>query len=180
MEGDVKCGEVSVPGKTRRSFLGVLLGCVGTLMAAAVGIPVVRLIFYPLTVKSKESDWVAAGTLAETADATTPLRRTLQLELRDAWQETAAEPVVFLTGTGGDIKALSAICPHLGCSVAWNDQEEQFICPCHGGRFAPDGSHRSGPPPRCLDSLETRVVNGKVMVRYQQFRPNVPYREVTS
>jgi Rieske Fe-S protein len=173
-----KYGELSMSNKTRRSFLTVLLGSLTTFMATAIGIPVVRLIFYPLTVKSKESDWAEVGTLVEVADAKTPLRRTLQLELRDAWQETASEPVVFLIGTGRDIKALSAVCPHLGCSVAWSDQEEQFICPCHGGRFTPDGSHRSGPPPRCLDSLETKVVSGKVMVRYQQFRPNVPNREV--
>lgn len=180
MESDGKLVEETVECRSRRPFVGVLLGGLTAFMAAMLGIPVVRLIFYPLTVKSEETDWAVAGTVAEVADAKAPVRCTLRLEVRDAWQEASSEPVVFISGFGSEMEALSAVCPHMGCSVSWNDQEGQFICPCHGGRFAADGKHRSGPPPRSLDSLETKVVDGKVMVRYQQFRPNVPYREVTS
>jgi Rieske Fe-S protein len=98
----------------------------------------------------------------------------------DGWRKIVSKQVVFVTQGSGELKVLSAICPHLGCTVSWNVAEDKFICPCHGGVFAPDGTFRSGPPPRSLDSLDTKVVDGKLMVKYQYFRPNVPNREVTS
>jgi menaquinol-cytochrome c reductase iron-sulfur subunit len=54
------------------------------------------------------------------------------------------------------------------------------VCPCHGGTFSADGTHLSGPPRRSLDSLDTKVAGGKLMVKYQYFRPDVSVKEVTS
>ncbi len=165
---------------SRRSFLGLLFGGAATGMAAFLAIPMVRFIFYPLNVKAKESSWAEAGPVNDLSGSKAPIRRTLELNQRDAWQETAAQPVVYLIQAAGEVKALSAICPHLGCTVSWHEDQDRFVCPCHGGQFSADGKHCSGPPPRALDALETKVVDGKVMVRYEQFRPNIPDREVTS
>ena len=45
----------------------------------------------------------------------------------------------------GKLQRLSAVCPHLGCIVHWNSLEKSWDCPCHGSRFAPDGSVMNGP-----------------------------------
>lgn len=42
--------------------------------------------------------------------------------------------------------ALSDVCPHLGCRVHWESSAEEFVCPCHDGHFAADGTPISGPP----------------------------------
>jgi glycine/D-amino acid oxidase-like deaminating enzyme/nitrite reductase/ring-hydroxylating ferredoxin subunit len=39
----------------------------------------------------------------------------------------------------GALHAVSAVCPHLGCIVAWNSAEKSWDCPCHGSRFDCDG-----------------------------------------
>lgn len=31
-------------------------------------------------------------------------------------------------------------CPHMGCALKWNPEECSWDCPCHGSRFASDGS----------------------------------------
>ncbi len=36
-------------------------------------------------------------------------------------------------------------CPHLGCALKWNAQEHSWDCPCHGSRFAEDGTLLDGP-----------------------------------
>lgn len=53
---------------------------------------------------------------------------------------------VLVRATGTDYNALSNVCPHLGCKVRWEPQNQRFLCPCHNGTFAPDGRATSGPP----------------------------------
>ena len=52
---------------------------------------------------------------------------------------------------GGGLHLHSAVCPHLGCVVHWNDAERSWDCPCHGSRFdAKDGHRLNGPATRGL------------------------------
>jgi glycine/D-amino acid oxidase-like deaminating enzyme/nitrite reductase/ring-hydroxylating ferredoxin subunit len=51
----------------------------------------------------------------------------------------------------GTVTAVSPTCTHLGCQVNWNRAERSWDCPCHGSRFAPDGSVLEGPAVRRLE-----------------------------
>jgi glycine/D-amino acid oxidase-like deaminating enzyme/nitrite reductase/ring-hydroxylating ferredoxin subunit len=46
---------------------------------------------------------------------------------------------------GGTVHKLSAVCPHLGCIVAWNSTEKTWDCPCHGSKYRADGRVYQGP-----------------------------------
>jgi Rieske Fe-S protein len=45
----------------------------------------------------------------------------------------------------GKLRVVSAVCPHLGCTVHFNNAERTWDCPCHGSRFATDGKVLNGP-----------------------------------
>jgi len=51
----------------------------------------------------------------------------------------------------GSIFRLSPVRTHAGCIVHWNEAERTWDCPCHGGRFTPDGRRFCGPPAKDLD-----------------------------
>ncbi len=52
-----------------------------------------------------------------------------------------------------DFIALSSVCPHLGCRVHWESQNNRFFCPCHLGAFDPEGKPTGGPPLAANQSL---------------------------
>jgi cytochrome b6-f complex iron-sulfur subunit len=64
-----------------------------------------------------------------------------------------AQAVVLHTPDG--FMAYSLVCPHLGCVVDSNN--EGFACPCHGSRFAKDGTLMRGPADRSLRTLKLEV-----------------------
>ena len=49
-------------------------------------------------------------------------------------------------GDAQDFIALSSTCPHLGCQVRWESQNNRFFCPCHNGVFDATGKGVGGPP----------------------------------
>jgi cytochrome b6-f complex iron-sulfur subunit len=63
----------------------------------------------------------------------------------------------------GGVFAVSRVCTHLGCLV--KAEADGFHCPCHGSRFAPDGTVVKGPAPKALAWLAvTRVAPGTYLV----------------
>ncbi len=78
----------------------------------------------------------------------------------------------------GAFLALSLTCPHLGCSVLWNEETQQFDCPCHSSAFDRRGIVLSSPAPRPLDYLPVIIEEGKVKVdmtgvtKRKKFEPN--------
>lgn len=57
------------------------------------------------------------------------------------------------TGNTADFIALSSTCPHLGCQVHWQPQQQRYFCPCHNGVFDPSGKGIGGPPGDAGQSL---------------------------
>jgi menaquinol-cytochrome c reductase iron-sulfur subunit len=74
----------------------------------------------------------------------------------------------------------SPICPHLGCRFNWSDDQNKFMCPCHGSQYNFDGEHIAGPAPRGLDPLPFREQTGTAQVTWIQYQSNTPNRIVVS
>ena len=168
--------EVEFPG--RRSFLGMLVAVGTAVVGALLAIPLARFTLHPLLETTTETAWSDVGDLAELESATLPASRTITVEHRDGWRSTVIQRAVYVVPGPGGLRVLSPVCPHLGCAIAWREQEAQFLCPCHVGIFSPDGSRVSGPIPRGMDELQSRVHGGVLQVQYQFFRQLVPHREV--
>ncbi|HUK41169.1 MAG TPA: Rieske 2Fe-2S domain-containing protein [Candidatus Acidoferrales bacterium] len=65
---------------------------------------------------------------------------------------------VAIVKEGNSVHAISRICTHLGCIVKPSDTG--FDCPCHGSKFAKDGSVIKGPAPKALPWLEVKHLGG--------------------
>jgi menaquinol-cytochrome c reductase iron-sulfur subunit len=166
---------------SRRSFLGVLLGFGTVVMGAALSVPLIRFALHPLLAKTTDIGWSDVGKIDEFASLTAPMKKLVRVEQLDAWRKIISEKAIYvLPMKDGQLQALSPICPHLGCSIPWNESKQQFICPCHVAVFAKDGTKISGPPPRSMDTLESKVENGILKVRYQYFRQLIPTKEALS
>jgi glycine/D-amino acid oxidase-like deaminating enzyme/nitrite reductase/ring-hydroxylating ferredoxin subunit len=57
----------------------------------------------------------------------------------------------------GELTLLSPACTHMGCLVTWNPAERSWDCPCHGSRYAIDGTVLEGPTIEPLDRVEVEV-----------------------
>jgi Rieske Fe-S protein len=71
----------------------------------------------------------------------------------------------FLIKHGAAVSMLSAVCSHMGCSVAWVDAKREFVCPCHHAVYDVSGDVVSGPAPKPLQSLAVEVRDGSVYRR---------------
>jgi menaquinol-cytochrome c reductase iron-sulfur subunit len=164
---------------TRRSYVGWLIGLCTAGVGAVLCVPLLRFSLYPLRTQTTEVKWSDVGAASEFASVTTPLQRSITVEQVDGWRKTISEKVIYVTkGSTGQLQVLSAVCPHLGCSVPWSSTRQKFVCPCHAAVFDAHGSKLSGPSPRAMDSLETQIQNGRLMVRYHYFRQLIPIKEV--
>jgi len=104
----------------------------------------------------------------------TPISVTVVKNTSDAWNHYPQQKVgtIWLRrDEKSNLVAFSSICPHLGCRVLLQDQgQPQFFCPCHDSEFTLEGQPTNRIPPRPMDRLETKLVKGRILVRYIEFR----------
>jgi menaquinol-cytochrome c reductase iron-sulfur subunit len=163
----------------RRSFLGALLGVGSVFVGGLLSVPLIRFALFPLIRRTTELKSSPVGAMSEFSALTDPAMRTIQIEQVDGWRKTVSEKAVYVTtDKNGRLRVLTSVCPHLGCTVPWNKEKNQFICPCHGATFTKDGARVSGPSLRGMDTLESSVQDGKLFVRFQYFRQLVSDKEV--
>ena len=79
----------------------------------------------------------------------TPLSQLMRGE--GAIVEFRNESLAAYKDPSGALFAVSPVCTHMKCKVHWNSLEKSWDCPCHGSRFAPDGTVIEGPATKPLE-----------------------------
>jgi menaquinol-cytochrome c reductase iron-sulfur subunit len=151
---------------SRNEFVKGVIGILGTIMGAIIGIPAISYVLSP-ALKSRSSEaWIAAGPLENyTVGIPTPFNFTRTTI--NGWEKTTNSYGVFiLRKNDTEISVFSNVCTHLSCRVSWRDDSQEYVCPCHDGRFSKDGGIISGPQPRPLDVYGYKIEEGNLLIHF--------------
>jgi len=160
----------------RRSLLKRAIYGLSALVAALLGIPALAYLIDPRNRPVRDSEFKTVARLSDL-----PIGQPQQVVIRDisrdAWTLHPNDVIgrIWLVRRGDkEVEAFTTICPHLGCSVNFEEKEKLFLCPCHGGTFNMDGQRvetpgRANPAPRGMDHLDCRIEAELVQVKYQNF-----------
>ncbi|HKK02248.1 MAG TPA: ubiquinol-cytochrome c reductase iron-sulfur subunit [Desulfuromonadales bacterium] len=157
---------------SRRGFFRWVTALLGGLTGLVLAIPFVSSVVGPSFRRSK-NPWSRVGDLGSLA-VDQPVNLSFERRSVNAYLiEKAQNSVWVVKESSGNIKVFSPICTHLGCHYNWDAQRGQFVCPCHGSMFTPEGKVVGGPAPRPLDTLPWKVEKGVLYVRWERFEPGV-------
>ena len=136
---------------SRRSLLNWLLGTtLGATLGAAL-YPVFRFVIPP-----------------EVAEA--PVNRVLAAKLSELPLNSGkifrfgARPGIVLRTSDGAVRAFSAVCTHLNCTVQYRPDLQHIWCACHNGHYDLQGKNVAGPPPRPLESYRVDLAGDDIFV----------------
>ena len=137
----------------------------------------------PAEEQEADTGWLDIDAVTRFAVGASPTRIVVRRDTRDQWLlkrgETLGAVLVERLGEA-EFRVLSAVCPHLGCSVVW--RAPGWRCPCHNSAFTREGAlvpSESGPPnpaPRALDPLEWRIAGSRLEVRWVRYETGIAER----
>jgi cytochrome b6-f complex iron-sulfur subunit len=139
---------------TRRNFLNRIIAVTGLAVAASIVYPVVRFLLPP---QSGE---------ANVNQVKLPFgRKEIEAEAKKAKTFRFGRHLgIIVLLPNGQLRALSAQCTHLDCTVQNRPDEGVLWCACHNGKYDLDGKNISGPPPRPLEVFAVNEVGGDIFV----------------
>ncbi|HUC78432.1 MAG TPA: Rieske 2Fe-2S domain-containing protein [Vicinamibacterales bacterium] len=128
----------------RRSFLDTVLNVGYVSTAAAIAYPVTRFLIPP-----KSGEPATASVVAAKAASLRPNSGIVF--------QFGNKPAIVVRTTDGELRAYSAVCTHLECTVQFKADTSQLWCACHNGIYDLSGNVVSGPPPRSLEKFNVNV-----------------------
>ena len=139
---------------TRRSFINVLLSTSLGATVLAIVYPVIQFLVPPAVSESQQNN-VIAGTAKELKPNSAKIFK------------FGSRPGILVRTPTGELRAFTAICPHLNCTVQYRDDLQHIWCACHGGQFDLNGINVAGPPPRPLEQYAVNLSGDDVVVSKQ-------------
>jgi menaquinol-cytochrome c reductase iron-sulfur subunit len=162
----------------RRGALKALAAASGAIYAGAFVVPAALMLAPASSGGTGKARWIRVGRLAD-VKPDEPKRVVVIADEKDGYTITRDQLLgsLWLVRKGDEVKAMSAVCPHLGCSIDLHGDKQSYFCPCHVSKFSLAGDAISGPSPRGMDPLEVRIVDGFVEVDFRRFRQGIPTKE---
>lgn len=147
-------GEAEGPGgdASRRTFVNWVLGVGAGGVTAAVFYPIVRYLIPPEAAES-----AAASVRLSVTPADIPPNSGQIFKF-------GSRPAILVRTPGGELRAFSAVCTHLGCIVQYREDLSHIWCACHNGHFDLRGTVVQGPPPRPLEEYVVNVRGDEITV----------------
>jgi menaquinol-cytochrome c reductase iron-sulfur subunit len=170
------------PLPERRSFLSWLCVGLGGLFGVILGFPAIAYLIDPRNRKVPSGAFKPVARLGQ-LQTNVPFQAVLRDIRRDAWTihpDDVVGRVWLIRRPDGAVEAYTTICPHLGCSINYEDKREEFICPCHGGTWnlkCKLVEKPGNPAPRNMDQLECRVEGDEILVKYENFIQGLPEKQ---
>ena len=151
----------------RRAFLTYVAMGFNAVVAAALGVPIVRYVLSPIARERRPGyeSWLSLGSLEQFPAGQTRLATYRNPVENSSDGETATIPCWVRHIDGDEFQVFAINCAHLGCPVRWFPQSELFMCPCHGGAYYSDGSRASGPPERGLFEYGYKIEGGNLLIK---------------
>ena len=143
--------DVTPPQAGRRSVLNWLLGSWTAGVLGSILFPVMRYLVPP-DVPEAPTASVKAGSAAGLKPNSARL------------VPFGSAPAIVLRTASGELRAFTATCTHLSCTVQYRPDLEQIWCACHNGHYDLHGRNVSGPPPRPLDAYDVNVQDDEIVI----------------
>jgi menaquinol-cytochrome c reductase iron-sulfur subunit len=150
-------------GLPRRTFfVGAIYG-MWSAIAAALSLPALVYLFFPPKAHQEE-EWVEVGDVSRLAPES-PVEMTFRRNRIDGWKVISENSTAWVVRQADNqVVAFGPQCTHLGCAYHWDEQKNEFLCPCHNSLFSPDGKVVGGPAPRSLDRYDAKISGGKLLI----------------
>jgi cytochrome b6-f complex iron-sulfur subunit len=114
-----------------------------------------------------EPDSPIADTLTPTTGTWQPIAASTDLPDGAIQAFDLGSIVGFVQRRGGELRAVSGICTHLGCKLGLDAPHRRLTCPCHRTNFTPDGAvldHQLPVSPPPLPHIPVREENGTIQI----------------
>ncbi|MFM8319739.1 MAG: ubiquinol-cytochrome c reductase iron-sulfur subunit [Chloroflexota bacterium] len=155
------------PHVTRNEFAKAVVGVLGGIMGAVIGLPAVGYLVGPFLKVQTSDAWIPAGPL-ENFPVGVPTPFSFTRTKVNGWERTANSYGVYVYRTSEtETLVLSNICTHLACRVKWQEEGKIYHCPCHDADFGPQGEIIRGPQDRPLNQLNSKVENGALLIEFK-------------
>jgi cytochrome b6-f complex iron-sulfur subunit len=141
----------------RRDFLKKMIKAFFAVITAIMLSSIVYI--YPSKIRKRELQYIYIMDEDEL-----PRRGVRRVEFDVKLKDRVFTNRAFIAVNDYGLTAYSPVCTHLGCLVNWDSFRNEFICPCHGGRFDINGNLVGGPPPKPLTRLPLEIKDGKVYI----------------
>jgi Rieske Fe-S protein len=135
----------------RRDWLSALVGSGFTASVISFLYPVMRFILPPEIAESV-ADEVTAAKASELPPNSGKIFK------------FGSRPGIVIRTPAGDLRAFTAVCTHLNCTVQYRADMRMIWCACHNGMYDLNGKVVSGPPPRPLDEYTVHVRSDEIVV----------------